>query len=83
MPQPPIRPGDRLSRRQRSQYQYSKSLFKKGIDSRTPSIESIEVAIVEGLSDGGCWVRTPGGEVFHVSHFSIEVGDWARIENKE
>jgi hypothetical protein len=76
---PLIRLGDRLTRRSRPQYYFPKSLFKNGIDPRPKMIAAIEVAIVEGLSDGGCWVRTPIGEVFHVSHFSIEVGDWARV----
>jgi hypothetical protein len=75
----PIAIGDRLSRKYRPQYQYSKSLFKNGIDPRPPMIEAIESAIVEGISDGGWWVVTPGGEHYHVSRFSIEVGDWKRV----
>ena len=40
---------------------------------------AIDSAIVEGVSDCGWWVVTPGGEHYHVSRFSIEVGDWKRV----
>jgi hypothetical protein len=80
MSNPIIQIGDRLSRRSRPQYQFSKSLFKNGIDPRPPMVEAIASATVEGTSDGGWWVVTPGGEHYHVSRFSVEVGDWVRVE---
>jgi hypothetical protein len=78
----PIAIGDRLSRRYRPQYQFSKSLFKDGIDPRPSMIEAIDSAIVEGLSDGGWWVVTSAGEHYHVSRFSVDVGDWKRVDRE-